>query len=324
MFCQYCGFQVTETASFCPNCGKRIKNKPSNPLALQSEIHVDNQRFSHEVLVSYLYHLQTIEFSVSKLEQDLQRFNWQINSLGRPRDISKPYRAGIDLEAVGSFLLLGVILTIAGSFLYSIIPAGLFSLAQTVGIVIIIGTIVVGTLSALSKHSDNEQRENEYQQAIVEDQSRVQNEIKQQEILLNKKSGYVDRLSQAKRVREKAYQVNIIPQQMRNIYAIYYLYNYLSTSNSTLESALLHFDLNEIKSKLDTIISQQQQIVLQQAQQMAQNDRLIEQNKEMIEHAIAIERDTERAAQYSEIAAANSEITAFTSSVMASIMISRT
>lgn len=26
--CKYCGFQISENSYFCPNCGKKLKNKP--------------------------------------------------------------------------------------------------------------------------------------------------------------------------------------------------------------------------------------------------------------------------------------------------------
>lgn len=246
----------------------------------------------------------------------------QILRLGYSREISRPYRDGIDIPAVGAFLFLGVLLALGGSLIYSFIPLGLFSFARTVGIIIIVGTVVVALISAASKSSDNDRRQTEYQQAVQQDKTRVRKELQQRSDLESKRPEYVDRLEQAKQIRDKSYRINIIPQQMRNIYAVYYLYNYLSTSQSSLESAMLHFDLNEIKSKLDTMILQQQ-IILQQAQQIAQNERIIAPNEEIIDHAIATEHNIERGAQYAEVAAANSEVTAFTNTVMASITLLR-
>lgn len=323
MFCQYCGNQISDDAAFCQKCGRKIRESHNTSMAQNINTSIDSQQFNRDVLIAYLYQLQTIEFSVNKLSQDLNGLDQQISRLGYSREISRPYRDGIDIPAVGAFLFLGVLLALGGSLIYSFIPLGLFSFARTVGIIIIVGTVVVALISAASKSSDNDRRQTEYQQAVQQDKTRVRKELQQRSALESKRPEYVDRLEQAKQIRDKSYQINIIPQQMRNIYAVYYLYNYLSTSQSSLESAMLHFDLNEIKSKLDTMILQQQQIILQQAQQIAQNERIIAQNEEIIDHAIATEHNIERAAQYAEVAAANSEVTAFTNTVMASIMVSR-
>lgn len=108
-----------------------------------------------------------------------------------------------------------------------------------------------------------------------------------------------------------AYSLNIIPKQFRNIYAIYYLYDFITTSDTSLSTALLHCDLNEIKQKLDTVIKQQQKIIINQAVMVAQNQTIIKQNTEKLHKLASIEQNTERAAQYSQIAANNAEACAW-------------
>lgn len=126
--------------------------------------------------------------------------------------------------------------------------------------------------------------------------------------------GLKQELQKASQLLEKAYNVNIIPSHFRNnIYAIYYLNEYIKTSNESFSSALLHFDLEEIKAKLDTIIQQQREIIVQQAMISAQNKQLLQQNKMKLDQLCAIESNAARIAQYAEIAAHNSEISTWIS-----------
>lgn len=113
---------------------------------------------------------------------------------------------------------------------------------------------------------------------------------------------------------KKAYGVNVIPEIFRNnIYSVYYLYNFISTSNESLTTALLHFDLDEIKIKLDRIIIQQEERIIQQAILTAQNEEMIKQNQIQLNKLSNIEANTDIAAQYTEIAANNAEICAWMS-----------
>lgn len=118
-------------------------------------------------------------------------------------------------------------------------------------------------------------------------------------------------LDKACNLLQKAYQVNIIPMQFRNLYTIYYLHEFISTSRESLSAALLHCDLNEIKAKLDKIIAQQQEVIIQQAIIASQNNQLLQQNKLQLERLASIESNTTQAGQYAEIAAVNAETCAW-------------
>lgn len=120
-----------------------------------------------------------------------------------------------------------------------------------------------------------------------------------------------EELSDAKKLLDQSYSLNIIPGQYRNIYAVYYLYDFISTSNQPLSTALLHLDLKEIKEKLDKVIEQQEEIIINQSILMSQNQQMMEQNQMQLNQLASIEKNTRRAAEYSEIAAHNSEICAW-------------
>ena len=110
---------------------------------------------------------------------------------------------------------------------------------------------------------------------------------------------------------QTAYSANIIPQQYRNIHAVWFIHDFITTSSETLSSALLHCDLDEIKQKLDTIIEQQKEIIINQSVMMAQNEELISQNQQTLNKLASIETNTAKAGQYAKIAANNAEACAW-------------
>lgn len=95
--------------------------------------------------------------------------------------------------------------------------------------------------------------------------------------------------------------------QFRNLHAIYFINDYIQTSNESLSSAFLHLDLDYIKTKLDTIIQQQRTIILQMAIQQSQNEAILNLNQTMMKQLKNIEKNTSVSAQYSKIAAINTK-----------------
>lgn len=105
-------------------------------------------------------------------------------------------------------------------------------------------------------------------------------------------------INKTQQLLNKAYDLNIIPLQFRNIEGVYYLYDYLSTSNESLTSALMQANLESIKSKLDQVIKMQGAMIIQQAQA---NKAIFKQNEKILASMKNVE-------QYSKISAINSEI----------------
>lgn len=111
---------------------------------------------------------------------------------------------------------------------------------------------------------------------------------------------------------QNAYSANIIPLQFRNIQGVYYLYDYLSTSNESLTSALMQANLEAIKQKLDKLIALQGEMIIRQAQAnqilFEQNQKILEKDQQILETAQGIENNTFVAAQYAKISAVNSTV----------------
>lgn len=95
--------------------------------------------------------------------------------------------------------------------------------------------------------------------------------------MLKDRKALMEEIESLEKLLKKTYDVNVIPSRFRkNLYAIYYLHDFVTSSNQSLATAMLHFDLNEIKAKLDRIIDQQEEIIIQQSVIMAQNDQLLQ------------------------------------------------
>lgn len=150
-----------------------------------------------------------------------------------------------------------------------------------------------------------------YEQFKVSAPQKYKENAKKIQPAVDKRSGISNEISKAKKLLKKAYDINLIPQQFRNIYAVWFIYDYIATSNESLSAAFLHCDLDKIKQKLDTIIEQQKEIIINQRILMAQNAQMIEQNSQTLNRLASIERNTERAAQYAEIASNNAETCAW-------------
>ncbi len=76
---------------------------------------------------------------------------------------------------------------------------------------------------------------------------------------------------------QKLYSANIIPSQYRNVYAAVYLYDWFSTSGADdLDHALSMFVLEEIKDRLDQIITYQSDMLLNQQIIIANQHKTLE------------------------------------------------
>ena len=328
MYCQYCGFALHDQAAFCPQCGKQvIRNEVEDKSIYASPDNIlggKSVAFNRDILVLYLSHLRTLEFSIQKLSTDLRYLDTQISRLGHPAQKYTPYHAspsiGDNLYIVG----LGIVVAIVCSFIYGIIPVALFNWGIIGGVILTIGAVIAILLDISHTEEINRKNDENAERDYATAVQREQDENAEKARLIEIRPTYVNGLEKAQYLCKKAYSMDIIPAQFRNIYAIYYLYDYLSTSQSSLESAMLHLDLNEIKQKLNQIIEQQQQIILQQAQILANNDTMIQQTDELIQQAIKTEQNTRYAALYAEVAAVNLETATFANTVIAEIMASPT
>ena len=98
-----------------------------------------------------------------------------------------------------------------------------------------------------------------------------------------------------------AYNANIIPLQFRTIEGVYYLYDYLSTSNQSLAEALMQANLEAIKQKIEQMIQIQGKMIIEQQQTNARLENIQQTNQNILKTAALT-------ARYAQVAAVNSEL----------------
>ena len=132
-------------------------------------------------------------------------------------------------------------------------------------------------------------------------------------------SYYKNELNKTQRLLDDFYSMNIVPLQYRNLKAICYIYDYMSTSQATLEETLYHehmeSGIQRLEDKLD-IIAEQVEMVLYETRCMRQEnkasvERIINQNSGMLNHLKNIERNSADAALYAELSANYSKANAY-------------
>ena len=311
MYCQHCGKGISDQALFCRYCGKATS---SNITTVSTVVATpQNDEYNREVLKLYLGQLRNLECAKNKLQKNIYKTDDRIASLGHSQ-IGYPPRKQ-DFAGLGSvfggfgfgigILLVGSLLNGIGEWLFN------SSIIMTLAVILAIIVIVCGIIIGVGEASDQSKEERRYEEEKENDEMRVEIElIEKNKLSLARKNMDIE-FNQVNALLTKAYSVNIIPAQFRNLHAVYYLHDFLSTSNETLTSGLMHCDLDVIKQKLDEIIEQQQTIILNQAIIMSQNEQIMQQNDRQLRHIINAEINSEKAATYAQIASINSEACAW-------------
>lgn len=121
---------------------------------------------------------------------------------------------------------------------------------------------------------------------------------------------------------DKCYELNIIPSKYRNIYAITFIFDYMSTSKGSLRDSLFACDLDTIQSQLEKVIQNQATMICKLAKIEANSDKQLQNQQKMINHLENIEKNTydsarasEKCAQYGKIIAHNTQVMAYCSAM---------
>lgn len=175
--------------------------------------------------------------------------------------------------------------------------------------------IVIFILDISGSISDKKEvREHNQQEAIA-----VENRKKQLVTLnttWNKQSASLKKqYNQVDTLLKNGYNLNIIPSPYRNLASLYYIYDYMSTSQASFEDTLMHEHMENgiqrILSRLDSIIAQNEQIIFQNRQLEAQNRQMIERTDRMLASLQRTEQNTLAGAQYAQISAQHTQTIAF-------------
>ena len=144
-----------------------------------------------------------------------------------------------------------------------------------------------------------------------EEEIRLQNnssEIRRLEAEWQKRSAYWgNEYKKVESLLQEYYNQNILAKQYRELSALIYIYDYMSTSQESFRDVLFHEHMEDgirkILNRLDQIIRQNENIIFSQHRLESQNDRMVSQNQQMLGRLERTEANTFTAAQYARISA---------------------
>ena len=103
----------------------------------------------------------------------------------------------------------------------------------------------------------------------------------------------------------EAYSINVIPKPFRDIYGIYYLYDYLSSSKQSFSEALVQYNLEAIKQKLDKMIKLQGEEIVQYEQH---HHEQMQMNQEILSAAQKSAKNSEENMKYAKMSSVDSAV----------------
>lgn len=328
MFCHNCGFELPNTANFCSKCGCKIENT-----IISSPKETTNNDYDTTAIKIYLSNILSLECMRKKLNRDWHQLDRRIKSrkatgycerfLTKEDTTNNVNGHWVWFKYDGKKCYIAFHTSASGQLQwinehYNLAPWGTDE------------KIVWYSVDENFKYLNNKKNWLSQTTCSTKERAKVRDRFLQHyetfkanapskhmqfwndtQSLIKKLNGIYDEHTKVTELLTKAYNVNIIPKQFRNLQAIYFLHDYISTSNETLSSAFLHCDLDVIKQKLDIIIEQQEEIIIGQAILASQNAELLRKNQQTLDKLSSIDENTSRSAQYAEIAANNAEACAW-------------
>lgn len=300
-----------------------------------------------QALLSHLYDVRALELTKNKLTTQINSNTNQINRLGYKMALKKPnVRGKVSLCFILSFLVCIVVFGILGAtafseyitdkvsvdpifddfsgfYLYKYFgneplrsPEYIYIVPEqpNFNMFLLISLCVSAVLSAvmaiitafvrLKKFS-------EYKKRKRTDDVRVESELRQRQALIGENDKCISELKELDTVLAQNYSINIIPSQFRNVEGICYLYDYLSTSRESFQSALINFNMNRLNINMQQMIRMQGEMLIQQYVTNARLADVKNQNSAMLSRLSAIEQNTEFAAKYAAMNEMNTRTISF-------------
>lgn len=269
-------------------------------------------KYDKRILVPYLRDICSLELLIAKLERENSEARTAIWQWKTDLDDPKPEEIQVtDGSGAGFFFgiaciaaIIATVLLIVGTRLGGFFGGVLKFAAFACFCISGLDMFVLATCAESSK--DREEKIRKYQEELKAyearepKRARARAEVKAWE---DYRDLTESRIEEVKQLREKAYSANIIPRQYRNIYAVHYLYEYMDTSQENdLDRVIQTFVLEEIKSRLDSIIEQQTEIILNQrcliAKQEQSSKIMIENHKQKMQQLAMLNENSVNQTKY--------------------------
>lgn len=238
-------------------------------------------RYDREFLVPYLSNICALHYAENKL------WKWYYSvrnkrcdllneiSNGKPNrpDYEQSFGCGsLALAVIAAFCAITGLVAMAnkGGLAFGVIFCALAGLCTY---------CIIRSVKRINK--SNDRMEEKYKAALNTYEIRSKNNSERIDKMDKQMEAYKQEIDRISALQERLYSVNIIPSRYRDAYAAVYLYDWFSTSRADdLDHALSMYVLEEIKSRLDTIIENQAQGLLNQQVMMANQMKSMEQRRQ--------------------------------------------
>lgn len=258
-----------------------------------------------DAVLIHLYDMLALEAAKQKLAEFLEKTNKELAYLAIPRSVYKPKTVGVIIycSAIGLFLSFVVMITLLMFLKDEVIS----DFALVLLSILPIGTLI-GTFFGIN--SGNKMKR-DYRKEMQAEDMRIKQEVIKKANMEQEYKSNVQKMKELNDLIYDSYSINIIPLQFRNFKGVCYLYDFMSTSQENLQSAVMNYNLNRLSEKMDTIISIQADMLLEQYMTNSRLAEIQEQNKSVIQKLSQVEDNTRVASQYSAIAASHAKANTF-------------
>ncbi|MGN1478672.1 MAG: zinc-ribbon domain-containing protein [Acutalibacteraceae bacterium] len=300
MFCKNCGCEIDENSKFCNNCGSKTglgDGKREDP----------GSDVKRDVVISHLENVRALEIAKYKLNEKMQELEKKIHSLGVAHFFEPAEKPG-----VVTYMMIFLACTIIAAILICVLQENSSNdEGEALIPLLILSTIVSAVIAVMFSRRDKKRVDKENKRLKEKEDNRLYDENTQKINLSNKLNDLKQEEKKLDGLLGEAYSANIIPMPLRNVYGVSYLYDFMSTSNEPMQAAILSYNMEEVKGRLNNIISGQSEIIMQQ---YIQNDHLIalqKQNRHLMAQLDSIDQSSQENAYYSKITAANTSAIAY-------------
>lgn len=207
---------------------------------------------STDELKRYLYGVFEIELSVYIQKNSISKLTQKYNSLGLRKNIHYPSEPKLNFQKMDKMISVGWIIAIisavvAGIVEYCMSSGNIFSFIGSIIIGAIYGAfgfvagaltigVIVGLICVYRENKNNKLNHQillkKYEKAISDDKKRVAHELIQKKALLQEINELKVQLNRTRQNLEKLYNVNILAEEYRNIFAVSSIYGYFTNGRT--------------------------------------------------------------------------------------------
>ena len=326
-YCPYCGTSLDLSAKYCTQCGQA---QPTIPSTTNVEHPVSYDR---NFLLLYLMNVRDLEVARKAIQQ-AQTKEYQQNEqkiedtlvLHLHKEPRKPYlhnyiadgESSLKLLFLG-FLISVILLFATSTFTWLFNAFHLYAFMHWAGIIILLVSIVyllfcleriIGFFKAKKDYQEKcleVAKQNEAEQAKLPEKQHQADLLRKQ---WEKREAYFkEQKDKAESLLSEYYNMNILSKPYRNLASACYIYEYMSTSQATLEETLIHEHIENgiqrLESKLDQIIDLLRTNIYEERCARQENQtfhqQMVQQNKQMMNTLQQVDAHTLESTQYVQL-----------------------